>query len=163
MEIARACDKKIRLAARQGVDLVVILLDREVAAHCSGEHAKDIEHMVASANPGLPRVRVVLKDSTFENWLIADLEALRGQPGRYTVSESMRKKIEPGKADGCDGYELLRAASKGAFHKVHDAVAICERLDPVRAAAHSRSFRHFLHVIGDPAYPEPQCRRPVVG
>jgi hypothetical protein len=91
-----------------------------------------------------------------------DLEALRAQPGRYTVSESMRKKVEPGKADGCNGHELLQNASRNTFRKVHDAVAICERFDPLRAAAHSRSFRHFLHVLGDPAYAD-QCRRPTAG
>jgi predicted ATPase len=28
----------------------------------------------------------------------------------------------------------------------------CARLDPARAARHSRSFRHFLHVLGDEDY-----------
>jgi hypothetical protein len=158
--VAKACLPVLRTLKRQQADLAVLVLDREVVPSCSGDRAKELEAAIGAALAGQPDIKVVLKDRAFENWLVADLAALRAQPGRYAVSESMRKKVEPGKADSCKARELLKTATKGrSFHKVEDAVAICERLDPLRAAAHSRSFRHLLHVLGDPAYAE-QCRRP---
>ncbi len=163
MAVAKACLPVLGAVMEKKAELAVLVLDRENAPSCCGDRAKELQAALSVAWNGGLDTRVVLKDSAFENWLVADLAALRSQPGRYTVSESMRKKIEPDKADSCDGHELLRTATKGrSFHKVDDAVEICKRLDPERAAKHSRSFRHFLHVIGDPAYPE-QCRRPAAG
>jgi Domain of unknown function (DUF4276) len=158
--IAKACRPVLKQAAENKVDLVVLILDREDSGSCCGARAREIVGAVAAACNGALAVDVVLKNRCFENWLVADIEALRAQPGRYVVSEAMRRKVEPDKADGIDALDLLRAAISGKiFHKVDDAVAICSRLDPARAARHSRSFRHLLHVLGDPDYAH-QCRRP---
>jgi hypothetical protein len=160
-QIAKACNDKIVLSLQGTADLVVVLLDREDASGCCGDLAKTVEAALRPPKGRGLSARVVLKDRMFENWLVADLEALRSQPARFKVSEAMRNKIEIGKADGCDAAELLRAAAlRKPFDKVKDAEAICERIDPVRAARHSRSFRHLLHVLGDPLYAT-GCRQSV--
>lgn len=159
-QIARACQAKIDFAASQRADLVIVLLDREDAEACCGDRAKTVES--ALGNHDVP-VRVVLKDRMFENWLVADLDALRSQPARFRVSAAMRNRVESNKADSCDAAQLLRSAAiRLPYDKVRDAKAICERIDPVRAARHSRSFRHLLHVLSDPQYVD-GCGQPVLG
>jgi hypothetical protein len=159
-KIARECVKVMKVAAARGATRAVVLVDREQANCCPGRIASDLEgEITRQFGPSL-EVLVVVKDRMFENWLIADIQALRSQPGRYSIKKSFASKIEPDKADRCDALKLLNSVTKkDSFQKIDDAVRICERMDISSAAQNSRSFRHFLHVMGDPEFAR-QCKNP---
>jgi hypothetical protein len=159
-KIARECVKAMKVASALGATRAVLLIDREQVQRCPGEIASELEAEIERQYGSSLPVSVVIKDRSFENWLIADLQALRSQPARYSIKNSHVGKVEPNKADGCAALKLLNSAAlKDPFHKIDDAARICERMDVSAAARNSRSFRHFLHVMGDPEYGK-QCRRP---
>ncbi|ADP83158.1 DUF4276 family protein [Pseudofrankia inefficax] len=161
--IASSLAKKMQILEQRRADQAVLLLDREDAEECPGTRAEQVATAIAKHPKITLPVQVVLKDRTLENWLIADLTALRTQPGRFKVTEALTKRVEPDKADRLAAIDLLQSASIGrTYHKVDDAVEICARLDPARAARHSRSFRHLLHVLGDSTF-DAGCRRPPDG
>lgn len=156
--IARECRSRLLIAQAKGANIAVIVLDREDREECAGLIATEVGQAASASCHALP-VKVVLKDRTFENWLIADLEALRKRPARFQVSKGAVRRVEPGKADRCDGYSILTSCIKGdRYEKVRDSQAICSNMDVTAVARHSRSFRHFLHMLGDPMYAT-QCRR----
>jgi hypothetical protein len=158
--VAKAVAKKIQILEQRRADQAVVLLDREDVEVCPGARASLVSAAIAKLPKVTVPVHIVLKDRAFENWLIADLAALRAQPGRFNVTETLTRRVEPDKADRVAAINLLQAASIGrTYHKVDDAVEICARLDPARAARHSRSFRHLLHVLGDTAFAT-GCRLP---
>jgi len=160
-QIARAAIESIKIARIKGAACVILVLDRESQPARSGDLASALERAVGRHAPaGSPEVRVVLKDKMYENWLIADVQGLRSHRGRFTVNGAFERKVAPDKADNCDAYRLLSNAAIGrAYEKVSDSKRIVSTLDVVRAAANSRSFRHFLHMLGDPSYIR-QCSRP---
>ena len=161
--IARNCSTHIKLAMAQRAELVVVLLDREVQAAPAGDLAAAIELALRRCTPVNIDIYVVLKDRMYENWLISDLEALRSQPGRFKVTAALVRAVEPNKADTCNAMALIKRATIGdSYDKVPDSVRICQRLDVGRASKHSRSIRHFLHVLGDPVF-EGECKRPPSG
>lgn len=158
--IARECRSRLLIAQAKGADLAVILLDREAQEACSGLIADQIES-AATRLCSTVKLRVVLKDRMFENWLIADLNALRAQPQRFEVSNATVRRVQPNKADRCDAQRILAHCTKGdRYDKVRDSQAICANIDIEVAARHSRSVRHLLHVLGAPVYSS-QCRDPV--
>ena len=155
--VARECKSRV-LIASQNADLVVILLDREQQPDCPGVIAGSIAGALGQVCAVSASVKVVLKDRAYENWLVADLDALRAQPKRFQVTSGIERAVQPNKADRCDALRLLSTAALGpAFDKVQDSVRICRRMDVHKAAQHSRSLRHLLHVLGDEDYPD-QCR-----
>lgn len=151
------------LVLQRGVGLVVVLLDREQRERCCGELAEELRSALKAecASEGLKvRIEVVLKDRMFENWLVADLEALRSSPKRFRLSSAMVKQVEPDRADAADGLKLLKGATqKVGYDKVDDAKLILAAADPLRMGANSRSFRRLLRVVGSPKYFQ-QSRRP---
>jgi hypothetical protein len=66
----------VRQFERRNHDVVVVLLDRETQNQGPAEIAAALEREFARKAYGVP-VRVVVKDRQFENWLVADLDALR--------------------------------------------------------------------------------------
>lgn len=151
------------LVEQRRADKVVVLLDREQRRRCCGDIAHELkgalERECARQAIGV-LIEVVLKDRTFENWLVADPEALRKSPKRFDVKSSFVKQVEPDRADAADGLKLLKAATrKGGYDKVADGRLILSVADPLRIGANSRSFRRFLRVIGAPQY-EARSRRP---
>lgn len=160
-KIALQCEKAFKICAARGVALAVVVLDREQKSQAPGTIATLILDAINRRVTPSFGVRVVLKDRAFENWVIADPEALRSQPARYTVTPSLERAVAPDRADRSDALVLLKKATQGsAYDKVADAKRILARADVGRAAANSRSFRHLLHVIGDPSYAS-QCLTPV--
>ena len=158
--IARECKSRLLIAADCGAARAVIVLDRERQVDCSGAIAANIASALTQVGRPQLNVQVVLKDRAFENWLIADLDALIKQPKRFKVTQSTRKRIEPNKADKCDALAILNAATMGDhYDKVPDSQRICQNVAVDKAAANSRSFRHFLHVMEYGAYKQ-QCRNP---
>ncbi len=160
--IARACRSRLVIALAKGASLAVVVLDREQQQICPGLIASGIETEVGKVCAPMP-ARVVIKDRTFENWLVADFGALAQCPKRFSLTNAMVARVEPDKADRCDGKALIASAvKKGQYDKVKDAERICRRMDVGKAAANSRSFRHLLHVIGDIAY-NAGCGTPMAG
>jgi len=163
--IARRCIPGVKIAAKLGATLIVVLLDRERQRACCGRIARTIQEEVykTASVPDEVAVEVVLKDRKFENWLIADLDALRAQPARFLVTNAIEQLVAPDKADKCDAESLIKRALRKSFSydKTDDGFRVCIRMDVMKAAANSRSFRHLLHVLGCRPYAQ-SCARPVV-
>ncbi len=157
--IARAAAERISVLQMRNVDCVVVLVDREDRPECPGALAEQIRERIQPRAP-MP-VAVVIKDRTFENWLVSDPDALLGMRARFAVSRGVVNSIRPNKADHIDAARALRVAARGhAYEKVKDAGRILERADVLRMAANSRSFRKFLRCVGHPAYAT-QSRAPI--
>ena len=156
--IARAAMKTIQVAKARGATELVILIDRENNDDCPTTIA---ENLVRAFDRLGHEVQVVVKNRSFENWLIADPGALAIQRQRFSVSRAVRRKISPNKADNIDdAFAILnRCAIRTAYHKRRDAITICEKLDLALAASNSRSIRRFLRVLGDDRY-KAQSRLP---
>ncbi len=162
-QIALAASKRFAILLPKGVTLIVILLDKERRQECTGDLVQAIEREARARLAALKSavdVRVVFKVPMFENWFVADPEALRGIAGRFEKVERIAKQVTPGRADAVDALGLLKACSKDrTFDKPRDAAAICKVLDPERAAANSRSFRKMLKELGVPQAPAGSTRK----
>lgn len=146
--VARQAKGAILIAAAKGADLVVVVLDREKRVECPSLLATAVEAAISAVCAGVT-VKVVYKDRAFENWLVADMDALKKQPARFAVTPARRKKVEPNKSDKIDALVLLKEMATGpSYSKVVDGVKICSHMHVGKAAKHSRSFRHFMHVLG---------------
>lgn len=149
--IARAAAKRIEVLQIARVDYVVVLVDREDRPECPGALAEQIRGRIQAQAP-MP-VSVVIKNTTFENWLVSDPDVLLGMRARFAVSRGVVNAILPNKADHIDANRALREAVIGrAYDKVTDAERILDRADVLRMANNSRSFRRFLRCVGHPAY-----------
>jgi hypothetical protein len=150
-KIKRECSKLAAIFKAKNVDLVVLLLDREQQPESAGVVALRIQETVAAAF--VSNLSVVLKDRDFENWVIADVEALAGLPGRFDITPGFRRSVSPNKADRVSALAMLKKASKtGDYDKIQDADRVLSRASIDRIGANSRSFRHFLHVLGHPSH-----------
>jgi hypothetical protein len=153
--MALAASKRFPLLIRRGADLVVILVDKESRPECTGELASLIAQealqrlsKIASAI----ELRVVLKVTKFENWLVADPQAFRKLPGLYSKPQRIERQVVPGRADTVDAIQLLKDCSKlRQLDKTSDSVAICKVLDPATAARNSRSFDKLLRILDSPS------------
>ena len=155
-QIAPIAARRCGLLAAEGIDLVVVLLDRETRHECPGAFASRLQAMIVQQfNAGSFSVAVVLKNQCFENWLVADLACLSGSPRLFSGRHRVQRSVPAGNADGIDDpLDILKRACgpRGRYDKVEGAKAICTHLDPGRAALNSRSFRRFLRVVGDSRY-----------
>jgi len=151
-QIAGAVKSRLKILAAKNVDLAIVLLDRESRPDCCGAMAEAIRVAITKMSAS-PRVAVVIKNRMFENWLIADCDALEQLRARFTVRPGQRQQIAPDKADSADGVSLLKAMVRQKdYNKVKDAVRIMSVAIPERLASNSRSFRRFLRILGHPAY-----------
>jgi hypothetical protein len=142
--IAKQCSASINQLFGRNADRVILLFDRETRSECPGTLAQAVERKIRREG-----VRVVVKDRAFENWVIADLAALRKQPKRFEVSKATARAVQPDKADRVDALALLkRAAIKDAYDKVEDSKRVLTVADASSIGAHSRSFRRFLRCVG---------------
>lgn len=151
-QMALAASKKFPILLAKGVDSIVILIDKETRQDCTVELVRATERDAAARLAKLApeaRLQVVLKVSMFENWLVADPQALRELPGLFEQVDRIERQIAPNRADSVNALELLKGCAKHrSYDKVAGAMAICKKLDPKRAAANSRSFRKLLKVLG---------------
>lgn len=157
--IARACRSPIQQLVQHRVVDIVILLDREARSECSGAWASQIVNLLEF--PPRSRGWVVLKNRMFENWLIADVEALKASPRRYNLTPADERRVMPDKADSCDALRMLKNITTQGYSKVDDSRIILSAADPLRIAANSRSFRRFLRVVGHNDY-RTQSSKPAV-
>jgi hypothetical protein len=155
-QIALVAARRCLLLAAEGVELAVVLLDRETREDCPGRFASQLESLISRRLAGRRiAVTVVMKDRCFENWLIADLECLGDTPRLFSNLTQVAQTVPFGNADGIDdALDILHRACgpRGTYNKVEGAKAICTHLDPGRAARNSRSFRRFLRVLEDSRY-----------
>jgi hypothetical protein len=155
-QIAYVAMKRVSILLQKGVSKVVVLIDKEQRGDCAPLMANSIEEELEGRlrqTDWNGQVSVVVKVDAFENWLVADPHAFVKLTGMFKHRKRIRKAVEPDKADNVDALAVLnRCCVKGSFSKVKGAKAICQRLDPTRAATNSRSFRRFLRVLGDPAF-----------
>ncbi|MCX5014123.1 DUF4276 family protein [Streptomyces sp. NBC_00555] len=150
--LARGARTGIQMAFARGAQLVVFLVDREMTQTAASVRAAEIEAKLRSDIDD--RIRVVVKDRSFENWLIASPESFRAQKARYARPERIEKSAVPDKADKVvDPCALINSAmAKGQYDKTGDAPKILASADISSMAANSRSFRRFLAVLGDPLF-----------
>lgn len=157
-QIALVASKKFPILLSKGVDWIVILIDKETRQDCTGELVQAVERQCRERLAALSKtvsLSVVFKVSKFENWTASDPEALRALPGMFENVERIEKQVAPNRADAVDALGLLKSCARKGYDKVRGGVAICKQLDPVRAAANSRSFRKLLKVLECPgAAPE---------
>ena len=156
-QIAKAIESRLKILGE--VDRILILIDLEDLDVCPGERAQILEDAVGRM--GYNNVYVVIKHRKFENWLIADCNAL-GQLTNFSPTKTFLRRVT-GKADNVlDAVELLSSIKndRRSFHKTHDGTAIAKKVMPETIALHSRSFRRFLHLLTHPTYRE-QSKNPV--
>lgn len=144
-QIAHVASK--RFGTLPNVDLILLLIDKETRQECTGPFVQEIEREAQKRSEGM-NVRVVLKVTKLENWLVADPQALRDLQGLFENVERIEKKVVPGRADAVDAYELLKTSCKQSYDKKKGAIEICKKLDPERARQNSRSFRKLLKTLG---------------
>lgn len=158
--IAKACRVAVLAAVAKSATDFIVLLDREGNEAPVHETCARILAALNSLYGAGLTMRVILKNSMYENWLVSDLVRLRAMRARFDITPAFERKVSPNKADSQDALSMLKkAAIRTAYDKVSDSKRIMEGFLPERAAQNSRSFRHFLHVLGDPDY-QTQCRRP---
>lgn len=163
-QIALRAARDARMLTDRGAEHIVILLDLETRNVCPAEFAAELAAQVHASlvqSSASSRVSVVMKVRTFENWLISDPQAISANPGLFDPPQRFARHVSPDKADNVDALQLLQQWSRvrGAYEKVKGAAALCEKLDPERAARNSRSFRRLLRVLGNPQY-QSQSRQP---
>jgi hypothetical protein len=149
--MARACEPYVDQLSVRRADRVIVLVDRESRPDCCGIVARAFQAELA-ARVAVP-VAVVVKNSMFENWVIADISAVRAVAGRFTVSRAIERAVQSNKADNVAALDLLkRCVTRGGYEKVQDARRILANADVLEIGAHSRSFRRFLRESGHPSY-----------
>jgi hypothetical protein len=151
-QMALAASKKFPILLAKGVESIVVLIDKETRPDCTGELVQAVEREARTRLANMTstvNLQVVFKVAMFENWLVADPQALSGLTGLFEKVERIEKQVSKGRADAADALSLLKAcSSRRGYGKVDGAVAICKQLEPARAAENSRSFRKFLKVLG---------------
>jgi hypothetical protein len=158
-QVAASAKAAVNYLIGRQVDMVIVLIDREDNPNAAA-FAATLTTAFSDRYPGIG-FEVVVKDRSVENWLVADIDALRAQPKRFKVTSAEIKRVVPNKADGQDAEWLLnKMALKFEYDKGGDPSRIAGHQDPRRAGQNSRSFRRFLRVIGDPIYAK-QSRIPV--
>ena len=149
-QIVKSVGTKISLLNK--ADLILVLIDKEDSNDCLITRAEELKS--AFHQKGHKKVEVVIKNRQFENWLIADPDAI-GQLSHFNITTAFRKKVENDKADNIiDPVGLLTSLKKGdkTFHKTIDGTAIAKKLNVENAARNSRSLRRFLRLLGHEAY-----------
>lgn len=157
--IARQCARPARQYAGRGAARIIVIIDREDRSECPGELATAIAGKIAATTA--IDVCVVIKDRAYENWIVADLRAVRASRGRFVVSKATERAVAPDKADLVSALELLKRSTIGdAYDKVRDSKRILAQADPSTIAENSRSFRRFLRCAGALLYSQ-QSKQPV--
>jgi hypothetical protein len=158
-----AASKRFPILLDRGAEFIVVLFDKETRQDCTVELVRAVEREARIRLQELSstvKLQVVLKVTMFENWLIADPEALRELKGLFENVDRIEKRVVTGRADAVDALNLLKACSRQRIYdKPEGSIAICKRLNTTRAAENSRSFRKFLKALGVPQK-ESQPRRP---
>lgn len=153
-QMALAASKRFPILLAKAAESIVILIDKESRPDCTVELVQAVEREARLRLQDFSStvdLHVVFKVSMFENWLVADPDALSGLPGLFQHVERIEKQVSSGRADAVNALDLLKTCSKQrSYDKVAGAVAICKQLNPIRAAGNSRSLRKLLKVLECP-------------
>lgn len=156
--IARSCTSALQQLEGRRAERVVVLMDREDRSECIPHLASNLKRELCQVTR--VAIDVVVKNRMYENWLVADSQALACQPGRFQVSAADRGRVAPSKADHVDALAMIKRSCLGtAYHKVLDSERVLARADTLTIASNSRSFRRFLRCVGHPGYLQ-QSKRP---
>lgn len=149
--IARSASSAVKLFRSRKVDLIIVLIDREDHPNLP-IFAMEIKNSLAKMYGG--SFEVIVKDRQIENWLIADIQALKDSPKRFKITSAFEKAVTPNKADTIKSpHHLLEGICiKKSYNKGLDPKIIMAKQRPEYIAKHSRSFRRLLRIIGEPNY-----------
>ena len=154
-QIVGTIKKRLPILRARHVGMVLVLLDRENRAVCPGDWAHQIESALGEhcGSAGCGAARVVVKEASFENWLIADTSVFQRLPKRFYLNPNLIDSISENRADKVNAQSILKHAALGrAYDKVDDSIRIMRLTDPQLMARNSRSFRRLLRVVGNPMY-----------
>jgi len=154
-QIVGTIKKKLPILRSRNVGMVLVLLDRENRSVCPGDWAHQIESALQghcnSAGCGI--VRAIVKETCYENWLVADTNVFRMIPKRFSINPRVLESINNDRADRVNAQSILQhSALIRAYDKIDDSIRIMRLADPQQIAKNSRSFRRLLRVIGNPAF-----------
>jgi hypothetical protein len=151
--IAYRIAKKMPIALQKRPNLVVVTIDLENREDCPASFASALGTEILKRLPSYTNfgISIVIKVRTFENWLVADLAAIK-RLKLFTVSRAIQRAVTPNKADHVDALKLLKQMSKASYDKLSDGKSICRHVSFERIAKNSRSFRRCLRIIGEPKY-----------
>jgi hypothetical protein len=158
-QIVRAASSKLALAINRGAHRQVLLIDFEDRDGCSCTFAESITASLRKF--GFKDAFAVVKNRRFENWLVADVAALKQMPARFELTAGFVNMVVPNRADNVKDAEreIGRICKHVAFNKREDPAQILRRASELRLARNSRSFRRFLRLATHPAYAA-QSKRP---
>lgn len=157
--IARSAKTAVNQLRSRGANTIVVLIDRE-DRDCHVQFSSELRATFATCYPGL-HFEIVVKNCCFENWLLADPDAFRQMPARFSLRKvNLRTALRAGRADELTNpVRLLNTfAIKTEYHKGQDPARIVAHQKLEIVAANSRSFRKFLRAVGHRAY-ETQSKR----
>jgi hypothetical protein len=151
-QIVKAASSKLSLAINRGADRQILLIDFEDRDGCSCTFAETLTATLRKF--GFADAVAVVKQHQFENWLIADPQALQAMPARFILSSGFVNRVVPNRADNVrDAERLLTSACRNVgYNKREDPPKILQRASELRIASNSRSFRRFLRVAGYTKY-----------
>lgn len=139
--------KKTAAALSERYRKVILVIDYETQ-DCSRltQRKAELEQCLAQVVAPVP-CAVVFKFRTYENWIIADPETLDDLNG-FTVSQAMKNRVSPNKADAVDASSFLSAVKSGSkYDKIRDGQKLVEKLNIEQVERNSRSFRKMLKEI----------------
>lgn len=151
-QIVKSAEDRIHLLNRQKCDKIILIIDHEGNENCVIDWRKELEQEISKR--GFKNVNVVIKVRQFENWLLADLEAIDSCKN-FSVTKTLKNKVEHNKADHIRNpvAELSKIKNnKESYHKNKDSKAIAKNLDIDRMSLNSRSFRRLLTLVNHPKY-----------
>lgn len=154
-QIVRNLKTSLEILAPDRLELAIVMLDLETRVECAGAWALRIRAAILSHahRCKVSQIEVVIKKTSFENWLIADPAALVTMRKRFKLSTTNRNKIVPDKADHVDALRILKASViDDEYDKITDAIRILHRANPKNMASNSRSFRRLLRILAFPDY-----------
>lgn len=158
-QVAISAKAAIAYFIRRNVDLVVVLIDNEDNPSASA-FATQLKTAFSARYLDVA-FEVVVKNSCIENWLIADIDAIKAQPKRFAMTDAVSRQVAPNKSDRVDAQALLnKIAIRFEYDKGCDPTRIARLQDPYKIASNSRSFRRLLRVLENPRYIG-QSRNPV--
>ena len=137
---------------------IILLLDYEQRA--LSEMAGIKSRLCASLSKVYPGIlcTTVFKVKAFENWLIADPDELVKLNRFSRLSETQKRAIITNSgADRQDGFNILKQASNGKYHKTSDSNDIMNKVRATELEKHSRSFRKLLAELGAVRYIKGSC------
>lgn len=158
--IIQKAQREIKALRHKGAQRIVLLLDLEDQP-CPVTRAQILKN--AFHTKGYTDIEVVIKQSCFENWLIADDTLFQKQKTKlFQAPEGYSRKIA-NKADSLNAETELKRMkiAGGGFRKGRDGNDLAKKADPLQMAQNSRSFRRFLRVLEHPDYAK-QSKRPSV-